>query len=199
MRDDCYMGRTHHSLQDNLKSTVHSMFTVPNVFGAWQHVGEGWWWWCVVEGVMAVMAVTAGITTVGGGGGVWARGDSGRGGKVRFWTLVQTWTCWTEPIGSGSVRVQFSPYPIGSGSGSGTDPECRTSSEPVWTSNLGSSVWREMARYTCNISTVWQCASCSIQVLQTSVFTALYQIIVTIVQSLVCAGHEAYIWYGYSM
>ena len=33
-KDDCYMGRTHHSLQDNLKSTVHSMFTVPNVFGA---------------------------------------------------------------------------------------------------------------------------------------------------------------------
>ena len=35
MRDDCYMGRTHRSLQDNLESTVHSMFTVPNVFGAW--------------------------------------------------------------------------------------------------------------------------------------------------------------------
>ena len=34
-RDDCYVGRTHRSLQDNLKSTVHSMFTVPNVFGAW--------------------------------------------------------------------------------------------------------------------------------------------------------------------
>ena len=34
-RDDCYVGRTHHLLQDNLKLTVHSMFTVPNVFGAW--------------------------------------------------------------------------------------------------------------------------------------------------------------------
>ena len=33
-RDDCYVGRTHHSLQDNLKSIVHSMFTVPNMFGA---------------------------------------------------------------------------------------------------------------------------------------------------------------------
>ena len=32
-RDDCYVGCTHHSLQDNLKSIVHSMFTVPNVFG----------------------------------------------------------------------------------------------------------------------------------------------------------------------
>ena len=29
------MGRTHRSLQDNLESTVHSMFTVPNVFGVW--------------------------------------------------------------------------------------------------------------------------------------------------------------------
>ena len=35
MRDDCYVGCTHRSLQDNLKSTVHSMFTVPNVFGVW--------------------------------------------------------------------------------------------------------------------------------------------------------------------
>ena len=34
-KDDCYVGRTHRSLQDNLESTVHSMFTVPNVFGAW--------------------------------------------------------------------------------------------------------------------------------------------------------------------
>ena len=33
-KDDCYVGRTHRSLQDNLESTVHSMFTVPNVFGA---------------------------------------------------------------------------------------------------------------------------------------------------------------------
>ena len=33
-KDDCYVGRTHHSLQDNLESTVCSMFTVPNVFGA---------------------------------------------------------------------------------------------------------------------------------------------------------------------
>ena len=33
-KDDCYMGRTHRLLQDNLESTVHSMFTVPNVFGA---------------------------------------------------------------------------------------------------------------------------------------------------------------------
>ena len=32
-RDDCYVGRTHHSLQDNLELTVHSMFTVPNMFG----------------------------------------------------------------------------------------------------------------------------------------------------------------------
>ena len=32
--DDCYVGRTHHSLQDNLESIVRSMFTVPNVFGA---------------------------------------------------------------------------------------------------------------------------------------------------------------------
>ena len=33
VKDDCYMGCTHCSLQDNLESTVHSMFTVPNVFG----------------------------------------------------------------------------------------------------------------------------------------------------------------------
>ena len=33
MRDDCYMGHTHCSLQDNLESTVCSMFTVPNMFG----------------------------------------------------------------------------------------------------------------------------------------------------------------------
>ena len=33
-KDDCYVGRTHRSLQDNLELTVHSMFTVPNVFGA---------------------------------------------------------------------------------------------------------------------------------------------------------------------
>src|SRR5579863_1628406 len=32
-KDDCYMGRTHRSLQDKLKSIVCSMFTVPNVFG----------------------------------------------------------------------------------------------------------------------------------------------------------------------
>ena len=32
-RDDCYVGCTHCSLQDNLKLTVHSMFTVPNMFG----------------------------------------------------------------------------------------------------------------------------------------------------------------------
>ena len=31
--DDCYVGRTHCSLQDNLESIVHSMFTVPNMFG----------------------------------------------------------------------------------------------------------------------------------------------------------------------
>ena len=36
VKDDCYMGHTHRSLQDNLESTVHSMFTVSNVFGAWQ-------------------------------------------------------------------------------------------------------------------------------------------------------------------
>ena len=33
-KDDWYVGRTHRSLQDNLESTVHSMFTVPNMFGA---------------------------------------------------------------------------------------------------------------------------------------------------------------------
>ena len=38
-KDDCYMGCTHHSLQDNLKSMVCSMFTVPNVFGAWHWSG----------------------------------------------------------------------------------------------------------------------------------------------------------------
>jgi len=65
----------------------------------------------------------------------------GRGGKVRFWTLVRTWTDWTEPIGWGSVQVQFSLYPVGSGSGSGTHPEYRTSSELVRTSNLGSNRW----------------------------------------------------------
>ena len=32
-RDDCYVGHTHHSLQDKLESIVCSMFTVPNVFG----------------------------------------------------------------------------------------------------------------------------------------------------------------------
>ena len=36
-KDDCYVGCTHHLLQDNLESTVCSMFTVPNVFGAWHH------------------------------------------------------------------------------------------------------------------------------------------------------------------
>ena len=36
VKDDCYMGRTHHLLQDNLKLMVCSMFTVPNMFGAWQ-------------------------------------------------------------------------------------------------------------------------------------------------------------------
>ena len=34
VKDDCYMGRTHRSLQDNLELTVRPMFTVPNVFGA---------------------------------------------------------------------------------------------------------------------------------------------------------------------
>ena len=34
-KDDCYVGRTHRSLQDKLKSIVCSMFTVPNMFGAW--------------------------------------------------------------------------------------------------------------------------------------------------------------------
>ena len=33
-RDDCYMGRTYCSLQNNLESMVCSMFTVPNMFGA---------------------------------------------------------------------------------------------------------------------------------------------------------------------
>jgi len=60
-----------------------------------------------------------------------------RGGKVQFWTSVWTWTDWTEPIGSGLVQVQFSPYPVGLG----THPEYRTSSELVWTSNLGSNRW----------------------------------------------------------
>ena len=32
-RDDCYVGHTHHSLQDKLESIVCSMFTVPNVLG----------------------------------------------------------------------------------------------------------------------------------------------------------------------
>ena len=36
VKDDCYVGCTHRSLQDKFKSTVHSMFTVPNVFGLWQ-------------------------------------------------------------------------------------------------------------------------------------------------------------------
>ena len=39
VKDDYYVGRTHRSLQDNLESTVHSMFTVPNVFGAWHRTG----------------------------------------------------------------------------------------------------------------------------------------------------------------
>ena len=38
MRDDCYMGHTHHSLQDNLELMVCSMFTVTNMFGAWHHL-----------------------------------------------------------------------------------------------------------------------------------------------------------------
>ena len=33
-KDDCYVGRTHHLLQDKLELIVCSMFTVPNVFGA---------------------------------------------------------------------------------------------------------------------------------------------------------------------
>ena len=33
-KDDCYVGRTHRSLQDKLQLIVCSMFTVPNVFGA---------------------------------------------------------------------------------------------------------------------------------------------------------------------
>ena len=33
-RDDCYVGRTHRSLQDKLELIVCSMFTVPNMFGA---------------------------------------------------------------------------------------------------------------------------------------------------------------------
>ena len=37
MRDDCYVGHTHHSLQNNLELTVCPMFTVPNVFGVWHH------------------------------------------------------------------------------------------------------------------------------------------------------------------
>ena len=38
VKDDCYVGRTHHSLQDKLKSIVCSMFTVPNVFGVWHRM-----------------------------------------------------------------------------------------------------------------------------------------------------------------
>ena len=34
VKDDCYVGCTHRSLQDNLELIVCSMFTVPNVFGA---------------------------------------------------------------------------------------------------------------------------------------------------------------------
>ena len=34
VKDDCYVGRTHRSLQDKLESIVGFMFTVPNVFGA---------------------------------------------------------------------------------------------------------------------------------------------------------------------
>ena len=34
VKDDCYMGCTHCSLQDKLELIVCSMFTVPNVFGA---------------------------------------------------------------------------------------------------------------------------------------------------------------------
>ena len=34
VKDDCYMGCTHCSLQDNLELMVCSMFTVSNVFGA---------------------------------------------------------------------------------------------------------------------------------------------------------------------
>ena len=59
MRDDCYVGRTHHSLQDNLELIVRSMFTVPNVFGVWQRLSllgavvaestEGRWWLQYVE------------------------------------------------------------------------------------------------------------------------------------------------------
>ena len=36
VKDDCYMGHTHRLLQDKLESIVCSMFTIPNVFGAWQ-------------------------------------------------------------------------------------------------------------------------------------------------------------------
>ena len=35
VKDDCYMGCTHRSLQDKLKLIVCSMFTVPNMFGVW--------------------------------------------------------------------------------------------------------------------------------------------------------------------
>ena len=34
VKDDCYVGRTHRSLQDKLELIVCSMFTVPNMFGA---------------------------------------------------------------------------------------------------------------------------------------------------------------------
>ena len=37
-KDDCYVGHTHHSLQDNLKLIVCYMFTVPIVFGAWHRL-----------------------------------------------------------------------------------------------------------------------------------------------------------------
>ena len=42
-KDDCYVGHTHCSLQDNLKLIVHSMFTVPNMFGvttAWHRANR---------------------------------------------------------------------------------------------------------------------------------------------------------------
>ena len=72
-----------------------------------------------------------------------------RGGKVWFWTSIWIWTNWTEPIDSGSVQVQFSPYPVDSDSGLGTHPECRTSSELVQTLNLGSNRWGQDAQDAC--------------------------------------------------
>ena len=53
-KDDCYVGRTRRLLQDNLESTVHSMFTVPNVFGAWQWITYSREWASLTAGSIAM-------------------------------------------------------------------------------------------------------------------------------------------------